>query len=64
MISVTLGRAVGKAHILGEGLATIFQSDKPDFFTVQADKSGRRYWMHRDTIKWRTVAPKEMEITE
>ena len=64
MISVTLGPAVGKAHILGEGLATIFASEKKDFFTVQADRSGRRYWMHRDTIKWRTVAPKEMEISK
>jgi hypothetical protein len=64
MSSVSLGRAVGKAYMLGEGLATVFASDKPNFFTVQADKSGRRYWMNRTAIKWRTVAPKEMEIAK
>lgn len=53
MTAATLGPAVGKAHVLGEGMATVFASDRPDRFTVQIDHSGRRYWMHRDTIRWR-----------
>lgn len=53
MTATTLGRVVGKAHVLGEGRATVFASDKTDFFTVQIDRTGRRYWMNRTVIKWR-----------
>ena len=59
-MEVSLGLAVGKAFVVGEGAATVFASSKTNFFTVQIDRSGRGYWMHRDSIKWRTTNQKEI----
>lgn len=55
----TLGEVVGKAFVLGEGMATVFATESKDFFTVQIDRTGRKYHMHRKTIKWRPSAHTE-----
>lgn len=50
----TIGPAVGKAFIPGEGTCTVFSCpEKPNSFTVQADRSGRRYWFARSAVPWR-----------
>jgi hypothetical protein len=54
MMHDTLGPVVGKAHVLGEGMATVFATASKDFFTVMIDRSGRKYHMHRRVIRWRS----------
>jgi hypothetical protein len=53
-MSVSLGRAVGTAFIPGEGMCTVFATERSGKFTVQADRSGRRYFFgSRDSVPWR-----------
>ena len=59
MTFASLGPAVGKAYIHGEGMCTVFASEREGKFTVQGDRTGRRYWFgSRDSISWRRAANK------
>lgn len=52
-MQVSLGAAIGKAYMHGEGLCTVFATERPGKFTVQADHSGRRYFFgSRESITW------------
>lgn len=52
-MQASLGRAVGKAYMPGEGMCTVFATERSGKFTVQVDHSGRRYHFgSRDRVPW------------
>lgn len=52
-MQVSLGAAIGKAYMHGEGLCTVFATERSGKFTVQVDHSGRRYHFgDRSSVPW------------
>lgn len=52
-MNTSLGPALGKAYVPGYGSGTVFDSDRPNHFTIQVDRTGIRHWVHRDKVNWR-----------
>lgn len=52
-MQASLGRAIGKAYMHGEGLCTVFATERSGKFTVQGDRTGRRYHFgSREQVPW------------
>lgn len=53
MSAASLGPHLGHAYVPGYGQAEVFDTDRPNFFTVQVNKTGIRHWVARDRVQWR-----------
>lgn len=51
--AVSLGAQIGRAHVEGKGMASVYASDSETHVTVKLDRGGREYWMPRTRVQWR-----------
>lgn len=52
-MNASLGPCIGHGYVAGIGRGLIFASEKPNFLTIQHNRTGIRYWVARERINWR-----------
>lgn len=49
----SLGPHIGHGYVAGLGKGEVFASEKPNFLTIQVNKTGIRYYVARSRVEFR-----------
>jgi len=52
-LAAGLGPQIGRAHMEGKGMASVYASESATHVTVKLDRDGCEYWMPRARVQWR-----------